>query len=115
MSAYNHFARVYDLLMEDVPYDKWVDNIELFLKKHKVSNKLVVELGCGTGNVSIILSKKGYEVVVVDNFSTGYEKPLKQFKSKYKSKFKYYETDLKEPLDAIFKNEKSNCIIVGRS
>jgi SAM-dependent methyltransferase len=66
MAAYNHFALVYDLMMAEVPYEAWVDNVIDFMKKHEVKNKLVVDLGCGTGTGSLLLSKKGYEVIGVD-------------------------------------------------
>ena len=70
--------------------------------------KILVTGGGGyIGSVATyLLLQKGYEVVVIDNFSTGYEEPLKKFKNKFKSKFRYYDADLKKPLDPIFKKEK---------
>jgi len=54
-----------------------------------------------------LLLQKGYEVVVIDNFATGYEEPLREFKSKFRSKFRYYDLDLKKSLDPFFKKEKN--------
>ena len=75
----------------------------------KKSNKILVTGGGGyIGSVATyLLLKKGYEVAVIDNFSTGYEEPLKFFKSKFENKFKYYNTDLNTDLKRIFKKEKA--------
>jgi UDP-glucose 4-epimerase len=70
--------------------------------------KILVTGGGGyIGSIAVyLLLKKGYGVVVLDNLSTGYEGPLKHFKSKYKEKFNYYIQDIREPLDKVFKKEK---------
>ncbi|OGM22448.1 UDP-glucose 4-epimerase GalE [Candidatus Woesebacteria bacterium RIFCSPHIGHO2_01_FULL_38_9b] len=74
-----------------------------------MSKKILVTGGGGyIGSVATyLLLQKGYEVVVIDNFSTGFKDPLKLFKSKFKSKFRYYGADLKKPLESIFKIEKN--------
>jgi UDP-glucose 4-epimerase len=70
--------------------------------------KILVTGGAGyIGSIAAyLLLQKGYEVVVIDNLSTGYEAPLKLFKSKYKDKFKFYKADLLEDLEEIFNKEK---------
>ncbi len=50
----------------------------------------------------------GFEVVGVDNLSTGYREPLKFLQKKYsKGKFRYYKFDLTKNLDSLFSKEKS--------
>lgn len=66
MEIYNAFASVYDLYMEDVPYDEWVDYIEALWARYGIKPNLVLDLGCGTGNVTIPLAKKGYEMIGID-------------------------------------------------
>ncbi len=64
--------------------------------------------GCGgyIGSVAAdIFLAKGYEVVGIDNFQTGYREPLELLKNKYPGKFSYYETDLKSDLSPIFEKE----------
>ncbi len=67
MSSYESFASVYDLFMSDVDYDEWVDYIGEIWKKFNIKPDLICELGCGTGNISLRLSKKGFDVIGIDN------------------------------------------------
>ena len=72
--------------------------------------KILVTGGGGyIGSVAThLLLQKGYKVVAIDNFSTGYREPLKKLKSKskYKSKFNYYKADLRSDLTDIFDKER---------
>jgi len=64
--------------------------------------------GCGgyIGSVSTdLLLSKGYEVVGIDNFQTGYKEPLELLQKKYPEKFRYFEADLKGDLSPIFEKE----------
>ena len=67
MDAYSAFALCYDSFMDNVPYDKWADFIEEFLKADKINDGLVADLGCGTGQLTRLLSKKGYELIGIDS------------------------------------------------
>ena len=51
MDAYTSFAQVYDLFMDNVPYDEWCAYICETLKKHGIADGPVLDLGCGTGGV----------------------------------------------------------------
>jgi len=63
--AYLHLAAVYDDLMSDTPYDKWLAWAESYWDKHG-KPKTVIDLGCGTGSIAIPLAKQGYQVFGVD-------------------------------------------------
>ena len=39
MGSYENFARVYDELMDNVPYEEWADFILAILKKNKISKR----------------------------------------------------------------------------
>lgn len=65
-TAYGAFAEVYDLLMDDIPYEQWADYIESVLEDHAIPKDLILDLGCGTGTLSCLLDEKGYEVIGVD-------------------------------------------------
>ena len=66
MGAYESFASVYDLFMDDVDYNGWVKYIEEIWKKFNVNPELICELGCGTGNITLRLAEKGYDIIGVD-------------------------------------------------
>lgn len=67
MEAYSEFARVYDLFMDNIPYEEWCDYLVMLLKQHGVDDGLVLELGCGTGNMTEALKRRGYDMIGIDN------------------------------------------------
>ena len=66
MSCYEALAGSYDALTEDVGYGKRLDFIEKLLRRSHIPVKLVLDLACGTGTMSWLLTQQGYEVIGVD-------------------------------------------------
>jgi len=66
MNQYNDFAFIYDELMNDVDYYKWVKYIEDIIKTKGTKVKNILELACGTGNLTIPLTKKNYDIAGID-------------------------------------------------
>ena len=66
LDKYTDFASVYDIMMAHIPYDEWADHIENRLKKHGIDKGLVLELGCGTGNMTRRMAARGYDMIGVD-------------------------------------------------
>ncbi|MCM3738675.1 class I SAM-dependent methyltransferase [Oceanobacillus luteolus] len=64
--AYGQMAMVYDHLMAHAPYEKWVEFTEEMFKEHEKSIHHIADLGCGTGEITTLLAKKGYQIVGVD-------------------------------------------------
>jgi len=63
---YNQFATIYDQLMQEAPYDEWVRFTEEIISMFEIDPHQIVDLGCGTGSISIPLHKKGYQMLGVD-------------------------------------------------
>lgn len=67
MASYESFARVYDLFMDNIPYEEWCGYLHRLLVKYGVDDGLVLELGCGTGSMTELLCGCGYDMIGVDN------------------------------------------------
>ena len=90
MAMYEGLAGIYDRLMSDVPYGDWADLVERLISEYGISERvkegagtphgaagetdallaeernLVVELGCGTGIFTGLLSERGFDVTGID-------------------------------------------------
>ena len=67
MGAYESFARVYDLFMDNVPYEEWGSYLTGLLREYGICSGTVAELGCGTGKMTRLLAAAGYDMIGVDN------------------------------------------------
>lgn len=66
MEAYTGFAEVYDLFMEDVPYEKWSSYLTGLLTEYGIKDGLILDLGCGTGIMTELLAEAGYDMTGID-------------------------------------------------
>ena len=66
MDAYHALAASYDRLTNDVDYEATVEFYMQILAREGVKPRTVVDLACGTGSVTEILARKGYDVLGVD-------------------------------------------------
>ncbi len=66
MEAYRSFARVYDLFMDNVPYEEWSGYLIRLLKGYGIADGLVLDLGCGTGKLTRLLHAAGYDMIGID-------------------------------------------------
>lgn len=86
MEAYTDFAQVYDELMDDTPYEEWCAfllgifrrygvgdaavteaDLESVDEKLRQERNTVLDLGCGTGTLTELLAREGYDMIGVDN------------------------------------------------
>ncbi|MBQ1193891.1 MAG: class I SAM-dependent methyltransferase [Lachnospiraceae bacterium] len=67
MDSYTGFAPLYDLFMDNIPYEEWSSYLIDLLKENNIDEGIVLELGCGTGNITGYLSKAGYDMIGIDN------------------------------------------------
>ena len=67
MDAYTSFASVYDTFMDNIPYEEWAEYLIGLLNEYGIHDGLVADLGCGTGNMTELLSAAGYDMIGIDN------------------------------------------------
>ncbi len=108
MKIYQDFAGVYDELMDNTPYALWADRLELLIRKYGVSRperdaeevldaerNLVVDLGCGTGTLTELMYRKGYDMIGVDASGSMLNIAMEK-KEKSGSEILYLQQDMRE-------------------
>jgi len=99
-------ARFYDKIWGKHDYDSDVKLLDDFFRKHHCRN--VIDIGCGTGNHAVRLSKLGYQVTGVDISPT----MLKIAKEKDRErKITFIQGDMKKLEKAISKSQKFDAAI----
>ena len=63
---YTAFATVYDRLMADVDYPKWAYFYHLLLSQFGIASGSLCECACGTGSITLELTRLGYRMTGVD-------------------------------------------------
>lgn len=66
MAGYGDFAYYYDMLTENVDYEKRCEYISNLLAGNGARKGILLDLACGTGTMSFLLCDKGYDVIGVD-------------------------------------------------
>ncbi len=66
MESYNEFAPFYDRFIRPVDYPARARYFDALMRPLLQDGRLLLDLACGTGTLSIELSRLGYEVVGVD-------------------------------------------------
>lgn len=67
MEAYSSFAKVYDMFMDNIPYEEWTDYVKNLLLEEGIGEGILLDLGCGTGSVTELLARSGFDMIGVDN------------------------------------------------
>lgn len=66
MNCYDALAANYDALTGDVEYEKRADFLEKLFRRSRIPVHTVLDLACGTGTMTWILTGRGYEMIGVD-------------------------------------------------
>lgn len=64
--AYNEFAYFYDEFNGEADYDALYGYVTDELKAHGVADGILADLGCGTGDLTLMLTQAGYDVIGID-------------------------------------------------
>lgn len=66
MSCYGPLACWYDRLTGDVPYDQFADFYEAEFSRAGGEFRLLLDLCCGTGTLTMTMARRGYEMIAAD-------------------------------------------------
>ena len=66
MNAYMGLARFYDDLTGDVPYEAFAHYYENKFRERGKSVKTLLDFACGTGTLTCMMARRGYEMIAVD-------------------------------------------------
>ena len=61
--AYNEFAYFYDEFNGEADYDALYAHIHAKLKEHGIHDGILADLGCGTGELTLMLTQAGYDMI----------------------------------------------------
>ena len=64
--AYNEFAYFYDEFSGEADYDALYSQIHAKLEAHGIHDGIVADLGCGTGELTLMLTQAGYDMIGID-------------------------------------------------
>lgn len=66
---YVEFANYYDLFMGEAIYEQYDQYLQQLIKKYRVQPQTLLDLGCGTGQITCRLADRGYQVIGIDKSS----------------------------------------------
>ncbi len=98
IEPYTDFASVYDTFMDETPYEEWCDYLVELIRKYQADNEIkakdgindasvinikggaveenlrqerntILDIGCGTGTLTELLARQGYDMIGIDNSS----------------------------------------------
>lgn len=95
MEAYTSFAEVYDMFMDNIPYEEWCAYLTGLLKEYGIKDGLILDLGCGTGSMTELLAAEGYDMIGVDNSADMLEIALEK-RSRSGRDILYLQQDMRE-------------------
>lgn len=96
MKSYEALAAVYDRLRGEVDYSAWGDFFERCFKRFGISPSLVLDLGCGTGSMTLELAARGYDMIGVDASEQMLSRAMSRMYREGRSGVLFLQQDMRE-------------------
>ncbi len=64
--SYGEFAYFYDAFNSEADYDALFNYVQNTLHSHKIKKGIIADLGCGTGELTLMLAQCGYDMIGID-------------------------------------------------
>lgn len=95
MNIFGNYARYYNLLYRDKDYTGEAKFIVKLLQTHAPTSQSILELGCGTGTLALLLVKEGYKVCGIDLSASMLKQASKQLSPELKEKLSFLQGDIR--------------------
>lgn len=93
--AYQQMAKLYDKLMDEAPYDQWAEITNKLVTQSSIPVNQIVDLGCGTGQITSRLARTGYQMIGID-YSIDMLSYAEQRASEQKLSVQWINQDIRE-------------------
>lgn len=91
---YHILSQVYDQ-MQEIDYKAFADYYQQLFQKFGINPELVLDLGCGTGNITMELAERGYDMIGLDASGEMLEIAMEKARDKGKE-ILYLQQDMTE-------------------
>ncbi len=96
MKAYEALAAVYDRLGEKPNYDEYAAFFSACCARYDISPSLVLDLGCGTGAMTLALAARGYDMIGVDGSEQMLSRAYERMYAEGKGGILFLQQDMRE-------------------
>ncbi len=96
MKSYDALAKVYDRLNSEVDHAAIATFYEKVFDRYGIRPQLVLDLGCGTGSMTLELAGRGYDMIGVDASAEMLSKAYERMWSSGRSGILFLQQDMRE-------------------
>ena len=96
MKSYEALATVYDRLNGEVDYEAWADFFEACFSRYGLPQRLLLDLGCGTGSMTRTLARRGYDMIGIDASEQMLSRAMERMYAEGLSGILFLQQDMRE-------------------
>ncbi len=96
MDSYRALAAVYDRLNAEVDHAAFADHYERSFERFGIKPQLLLDLGCGTGSMTLELAGRGYDMIGVDASAEMLSRAMERMYGTGQSGILFLQQDMRE-------------------